>query len=116
MATTISSGRVINRVDNTKSDKVIITYDKLFRKLTPHIENIHRKREWVSALGLMLATLTTLITCDFKYFIFSGEVWNAVFLLGFVISFVYFIYSVAVAIKYRKENTEAIIKDIMTKD
>ena len=32
MATTISSGRVINRVDNTKSDKVIINMINFLEK------------------------------------------------------------------------------------
>lgn len=111
-----TKGKIINKVDNTRSDKVVITEDKLYRKLTPHINKIHRKREWISAVGLVFTTLAPLLSCDFKTFIFPPEVWKALFLIAFVVSCGYFIYSVIIAVVYRKEGVEYIIKDIMTED
>ena len=116
MASSGTTGKVVNKVDNTRSDKVVITKDKLFRKMTPHINKIHRKREWITALGLFLTTLASLITCEFKNFILPSEVWNAVFVIICIGSCFYLIYSVVIAIMYRKEGVEEIIDDIMTED
>ena len=116
MASTIKSGKVPNKIDNTDSDKVIITEDKLYRKLSKHLDKVHKKREWVSAVGLVLTTVVPLITCEFKDFIFDAALWKAFFLLSALASCVYFFYSICVAMYCRNESIESIIKDIMTKD
>lgn len=92
--------------NNTKSDLIEITEDKLENILLKHLHKIQKGQSWLTPLTLFLTVLIVLLTSEFKDFIgIKKEVWNAVFLLTSLISFVWLIVTIVKAIKHTKTSS-----------
>jgi hypothetical protein len=81
---------------------IVTTEDKLKLTLTTYYNKVGRKRDWVAPFGIMLTTLTIFLTSTFKDFIVSSNTWQAIFILVFIGSLVWFIFSLKHAFKENK--------------
>lgn len=103
--------------DNTRSDQITITKDKLYCKISRHYDKIKKKRNWIGVLGTFLSLLISNLTADFKnIFSIDPTLIKGIFVTLCVGSFIWLIYSVVIAIKGRKHNIDNLINDIFTKD
>lgn len=109
--------RTPNKINNTISDQVQITKDKLYVKLSHHLPYLNRKEGLLSLISLMVGLGTTLLTCNFKDALGIPCIcWNFIFVLGFLSSVVCIIIKLIQLYKYRKENIDTIIEDILKID
>lgn len=92
--------------NNTKSDLIEITEDKLENILLKHLHKKQKAQSWLTPLTLFMTVLIVLLTSDFKDFIgIKKEVWNALFLLTLFVSFIWLIAGVVRAVKHTKSAT-----------
>lgn len=94
---------------NLCQDVLVTTEDKVRLCLLKHKERLNMRNEWMVPLGIFLTLIAALCAADFKVFILKAEVWEAIFLLSAVISFVWFVISVIRAWKCRGENDIEVI-------
>jgi hypothetical protein len=59
-----------------------------------YLKGLEQKQAWVTPLGLCITIVLTLLTTDFKDFGFSKSTWQAVFILGLGLSFLWLITAV----------------------
>jgi hypothetical protein len=70
---------------NLGQDAIIITEDKVRLCLIRHSERISESNSWIAPIGVFLTILITLVTTEFKPFIFDAAVWKAIFVIcGFM--------------------------------
>lgn len=93
-------------VYNVQQEVITITKDKLELCLMKNQKIIEKKHEWVAPLGLFVSLLTTLLVSEFnRDWLLPKAVWNAVFLVGTVVSFIWLIISLVCLWRYRKRGT-----------
>jgi hypothetical protein len=91
---------------NTKSDLIEITEDKLENILLKHLSKLNKVKGWLTPFSLLITILIVLLTADFKIFLgVSKEIWNAVFILGFIATFIWTVTSAYSAIRCSKNST-----------
>jgi hypothetical protein len=73
--------------------KILVSESKLKLSLTNHVHKIGKKNSWITPLSLLSGFLIALITCDFKEFIFSKDVWKALFILITVCCSIWLLYT-----------------------
>lgn len=97
------NSRFINQIcSNTKTDFIEITEDKLENILIKFLKDIKDSSGWLTPLSIFITILIVHLTSIFKEFLsIPKEIWCAIFYLGLVISFTWFIYKVIFAIKNR---------------
>jgi hypothetical protein len=72
-------------VRNTKHDVLVITTSKAEVVLQRAWKRIQRSNDWITPLALLISIGLTMLTTNFdKNFIFSGDVWQALFSLSLV--------------------------------
>jgi hypothetical protein len=72
---------------NTSQEIVEITVDKLMLVLHQHKQDVDRRNEWQTPLGLVIAILATFITAQFKAALgFSADTWAAVYVILLILS------------------------------
>ncbi len=104
-------------INNTDSDKIIITKDKLYRKLHEYKGAIEQRNLVFTFLGLFIALIIPYITCDFKDGLgLTADMWKGIILLVCVIMGVLTLIFGAKAIIYRKTNIKTLIERICEKD
>ena len=101
------NSKFINKkITNTKSDLIEITHDKLENILLKYLKNIDRVKSWFTPLTLLITVLIVLLTANFKDFMqIKKELWNAMFILTFVTSCIWFLYSCFISIKCAKKSS-----------
>lgn len=72
-----------------KQGVIVTTEDKLNLTLSKYYSKIGRKKDWIAPFGISITILTVLITASFNEVIFSGDTWQAVFLIIFIASIVW---------------------------
>jgi len=86
-----------NRITNVKSDLIEITEVKLENILLKNLNKLEIRKSWIAPLSVFIAVLLAKLTTTFKTaFGINASVWEALFLLIIVISFIWLI---VVAIK-----------------
>jgi hypothetical protein len=102
---------------NTQSDLIYITEDKLENILLKHINNLNKSNGWITPTTLFITILIVLITSDFKDTLgLEKYVWNALFIIGLIISIIWLIISIIKAGKSIKRATiEFLISEIKNK-
>ena len=70
------------------------------------------QRDWWTPLGFFSTLLITLLTTDFKNFIFSANVWYALFIIAIVISLLWL---VKCLLKLKKHWGKDDVKGIISK-
>lgn len=103
--------------ENFQSDVIITSVDKLENCLMKHRELLTANRDWLVPLGMILTMVATLVTSTFHKFIFGGDVWTAVFIVGIVVCSIWFVGAAVKAFRNRGEsNVEKLIDKIRTSE
>lgn len=99
---------------NTNQEWIVTTKDKLRIVLMESEKTIGEKKSWVAPLGLFITTLIALVSADFKKWIFSADVWCAIFVIVCAISGVFALTYGIKAVKNSKSgNIDSIIDKII---
>lgn len=85
----LDSNYIVHR--NIEQEYIIITADKLELILRDAKDILISQRDWWTPLGFFSTLLITLLTTDFKNFIFSANVWYALFIIAIVISLLWLV-------------------------
>jgi hypothetical protein len=79
---------------------ILTTEDKIWLCLHEHLSKIEKRKGWISPLSILLAIITVFFTTDFKSFLsIKAETWEALFLLGLILSAVWLLYAIIQAIR-----------------
>lgn len=109
----LNTNQHIDYCSNVDQTQILILEDRLENILLRNENIMKSKVSWTTPLGLFLTGLVTLLTSDFKKFLFEKEYWFAIFLLGTVLSFVWLVITIFKAIQNRKKGSiDEIIKEI----
>lgn len=83
----------IQQVHSNLSQEVIqITDDKLRLVLDDHLRKLEDRRSWIGPFGVFLAVLTVFCSSEFKVaFGVPAAVWQAIFIIVGVVSFMWLI-------------------------
>ena len=104
-----------NVFNNTAQDIIVTTKDKIELVLLKTEKYLANKKEWITPMGLIITCVITLLTADFKDFLFSASVWKAVFIITTVICSIWLIHSLCNLFKnFNKGNINDIINQIIS--
>lgn len=98
-----------NTVDNTSTNLIQITEDKLENILVKHIDDIRKPNDCIGAVGLTISLACTVFATDFHGN--SADVIKGFFMCLLAASTVYSIFVICNRFKYRG-GVKEIIKDI----
>ena len=89
-----ADSKFINQIrSNVKSDLIEITADKLENILLKHMSKVGVRKSWLTPLALFLTVLLANLTATFsKKFGIDGPVWQAIFILGTIVSLVWLLF------------------------
>ncbi|NOR48414.1 MAG: hypothetical protein GQ533_10295 [Methanosarcinaceae archaeon] len=93
------------RCSNVKSDLIEITHDKLENILLKHLHCLKYRKEWMAPLSIFITLLVTIITVTFNDFGLEAEVWEAIFIVCALFTFILFMRSIILLIKYWNSMT-----------
>lgn len=96
---------VDKRISNVKSDLIEITHDKLENILLKHLQQLKRRKEWVTPLSLSITLLITTLTVTFNDLILKAEEWKALFIFFMIGTSVWLLYSFYLLYIYRNSAT-----------
>lgn len=109
---TINAGDITNTFANTDVSLIAITEDKLVNILTVHVSKMKKSKEWFAALTFAASLLLVLLTSKFESkWGLSGEQWQMFFIMAFVGSLFYLVYSIYNCCKH-KVMVEVIVQEI----
>lgn len=120
MATNKGKINSINKVEVSEihgdlSQQIIqITVDKLSLILYKHSVTIENKKAWIAPLGIFITIVIVLATSNFKEFIWSAEIWCAIFIICGGLSFLWLVKSSWLA--YKSESIEELVDIIKKQD
>ncbi len=98
---------------NLKQEVVVTTIDKIRICLMQNKERLTVKNGWIAPLGILITLVATLFSTNFKTFIFKAEVWQAVYIIGTLITVVWLIVSIKKAWPNRDyDSVDAIISEL----
>jgi hypothetical protein len=86
---------------NLDQEIVVTTVDKVQLCLMKNRDCLTAKKEWVTPLSIIIALLTTLLAAKFEDFVFKSHVWNAIYIMGLVLAFIWLTRSGYKALKNR---------------
>ncbi len=87
---------------NLQQEVIQITEDKLRLVLFAHLSGLEQRKSWIAPLGLMITIMVVFSTSTFKDAYFKASTWEAFFLMGGVLTFIWFILSSIKAFKTKK--------------
>ena len=91
---------------NTKSDLIQITEDKLENILLKYLNTINKSNGWVTPVSLFFTFFVVILSVDFKDFLsLTKDTWKAIFIILMILSFIWTIKSVYIAISCSKKST-----------
>jgi uncharacterized membrane protein len=103
------SGRLTIHM-NVGQEVVVTTVDKVRICLMESRDCLTAQREWLTPGSLFLALVTTLAAAEFREFILKPSAWQALYVLGSLVTFVWSIVTAWRAWKNRgKASIEAIV-------
>ena len=104
-------------IHNVDSDKIVITRDKLYCKLSKHYEKLGHRYDWIGAVALTVTLSSTLITSQFKpRFGIDPNVLTGVLFTLTVGSGAYTIYTCIKSYQSRSHKIEDVINDIFKQE
>ena len=74
---------------NLDQDVIQITEDRLRLILKDHLGLAEERKTWIAPLGILLAIVIAFVTTDFHDFYFKAPVWQAIFFISGLISFIW---------------------------
>jgi hypothetical protein len=78
---------------NIRQELIVTTEDKIQLCLRDKLQRIEQSKAWLTPFGIFLTLLLTFVTTTFRDFLFPKEVWQAVFVVLTLISFVWLVAS-----------------------
>jgi len=81
-------------VRQTKVEVIVISDDKLHIILTNCLGRITNLNQWATPLGILVTLAVTMLTTNFKAFILSASVWEAMFWIITILNVVWLIKSI----------------------
>lgn len=103
---------VENVIANTSVNVISITEDKLENILIKHLAIFKKSKDWIGSLALFITVLATLLTSNFHtLWGLEPAVFQAIFLILLVVSFIYFIITLLNVIRH-KDSIDSLINDI----
>lgn len=75
-------------------DVITTTEDKVRLTLSEYLKKMEKKRGWLTPLGLIISVTLTLMMSGFKDWGLSADTWKAIFIIGDIASFIWFVYAV----------------------
>jgi len=101
---------------NVGQEIIVTTRDRVELCLIHHQEQLRSRQDWLIPLGIFLPIVLTITTADFKTKALglTGDTWQAVFVLGAIISFIWFVAMAVQAAKTPKTGIETIINQMKT--
>lgn len=112
---TTPSNKFVGQVcQNTKSDLIEITEDKLENILTKYSKSLKKSNGWITPLSLFVTILVAVSTADVNkdFLSINKEIWTAIYYIGLVFCFVWTILNVIQAIS---NNQQAKIENVLKK-
>ena len=102
---------VTKTYSNLDQEVVEITTDRLRIILTNYINEYGKAQNWMTALGLLITILATLLTASFKeVFGVKADAWQAVFIVFLIISGIWLVKSLLKL--YSLKGLEDILNEI----
>ena len=106
--TDIDSRFIDRRRANVKSDLIEITEDKLENILLKHLQQLGRRKLWITPCSLFITLMLANLSATFENkFGIEGAVWDALFILMAVISGIWLIVSLVCMFCYWKNASLA---------
>ena len=98
---------------NLGQDVIVVTMDKIRLCLIKHRDSLANKHEWLTPFGLFVSLGTTLVAADFKEFVLSKPVWEAVFIIACLVCGVWFMRAAMKAWRHRDAgDIESILREL----
>lgn len=99
---------------NIQSDLIEITEDKLENILLKHLNKLRLISGWLTPVSLFITFLVVLLSAEFKKFLYlNKDVWQAVFVMALIITIIWSIKAVYLAITNSKNVTiEYLINEV----
>ncbi|OPH61226.1 hypothetical protein BC351_14890 [Paenibacillus ferrarius] len=99
--------------NSLNQDVVLTTSDKLKLALTKYKDGLIAKTAWITPLSLFVTLVAAIIATDFKKIIISAELWQALFYLMTLASFVWLIASLIRKFRTKENAEDRFIKEIL---
>jgi hypothetical protein len=92
---------------NLTQEIIVTNTDKVKLILNDHHKIIKRKIEWINPVGIFLSVLTTILTAKFdeRKFGISPQIWQAIFIVSCIATFIWSAILVVNAIRYYDKGT-----------
>ncbi len=120
MSVKTTNNKFVNQVcQNTKSDLIEITEDKLENILTKYLKAVKKSNSWITPFSLSLTIFVAISTADVnKEFLgIKKDVWTAIFYLTLFACVLWTIYNVIMALLNKKDaKIETVIQTIKNND
>jgi len=71
---------------NTSQEVIVTTVDKARICLMEYLSNVEKRNSWVAPLGILITLVITLSTTTTRDFLVKADVWQAVFIIGVIIT------------------------------
>lgn len=98
---------------NIGQEVIVTTVDKVKICLMENRECLTAQKEWITPLSLFIALVTTLAAAEFRKFLFEAAVWQAIYVLGAVITLVWTVLKLRDAWKMRsKASIDTIVTSL----
>lgn len=94
------------RRENTKSDLIVITHDKLENILLKHLEKMKSRTAWVAPISIFATLIATLQTVTFKtVFNKSPEFWESFFYFCTFATLIWLLVSLVKLVKHWNDSS-----------
>ena len=117
ISTTIDSGSIKSQIVNVSElhlnvsqDFIITTEDKVRLALARHMDRMGQKRSWVTPFGILLTIILTFINSSFKDAGLSAATWQAIFIVGGVISTAWLVRAIFLA--FQSESVDDVVEQL----
>jgi len=77
---------------NIAQEFITTTRDKLELCLRDYLEMIKNEYSWLTPLGIFISIVTTLLTSDFHDYYLPATIWNTIYILSSMVTFIITIY------------------------
>lgn len=96
-------GEVYN---NTESNYILITEDKLEIILRSFLDTYKKTKDWTTPLAIFITILIALATSSFKakFLLISGAGWCTIFSIALLVSLIWLILSLNKLVKYKNHT------------
>lgn len=105
---------ILKSFENTKTNQIIITEDKLKVILYEHKEYLYDKTSFIAPLSIIISIILTFSTASFNNATLGiqANVWQAFFMMAFFLSFLWLVYTFYKLYNAKGKNIVSLIETI----